>query len=147
MKKDCQIAFNSHSVFIFFIALIFVLIFLSCLMTNEIVGAIFFCLISLCGLFYISVSPIYVLFSETEITIKYFWKQKEQIPWDLIKYIEVGGNWISKGPLPYYRIIYPHVPNKFFFVNNEIPRTRRTQKLLHLYWKEKIRGEKRARKK
>ena len=147
MKKERQIALNSHFILFLFFSLALFLLFLCSLITNEIIGAIFFFLFFLLGITVTSFLPIYIMFSETEITIIYFWKTKERISWDLVKYIEAGGSWFSKEPLPYYRIIYPTAKKKPFFISGEIPRTKKTRALLNLYWKNKIRGEKKIRNK
>ena len=81
----------------------------------------------------------YIVFSDKHVEIVYNFGQREKIKWCDIRNILLIGSWIEKGyGPPHYVIAYERVEKRLFFVNGEIPKTRKTKKLLKKYYKKEI---------
>lgn len=138
MKKK-QIAFNSHLIFMFFLFFVFLRMTIEFAMENEIgfsiVGSI---LVLIPILFVFMISPLYITFSEESVEIIYNFGQREQILWNDIRSITLRGGWIVGNGFPRYEVAYPRNGKRWFFVDGDIPKTRKTKKLIKMYYKKEI---------
>jgi len=80
----------------------------------------------------ILISPIYYVFNENELIIKYFWGLKEMIPYNQIYMVLTDVNykyfWF---PPKSYELFYPHEDK--FPLNGTIHKSRKTKRLLQHY--------------
>lgn len=93
---------------------------------------------SLLALFGILISPLYVVFTQSSVTIVYLLGTREQILWKDVKKIYSQGSWFSRGAPPAYKLVYASREKLPFFMAGEIPKTLRTRALLKKFWKRKI---------
>ena len=134
-----QIAFNTHLLLCLLLFPIFLGLSVSCAMEKEIGLSIMFAVFILLPIFVFAISPLYFIFSDEHIEIVYNFGQKEIIKWSEIRNISLLGRWIGRGGgLPHYVIAYPRKEKRLFFVAGEIPKTRKTKKLIEKYYKKKI---------
>lgn len=133
--KNKKIAFNHHLWAFLPIFLVFLSLIITGIAKHDWLMLAFSLIFSLIPLFIILVEPFIIVFSKDEIQIIYTIGKKEIIPIDQIKTIFRKGSWFLKYQgLPVYVIDYPH-PLKLFFMDGQIPRTRRIKKLLGMYYK------------
>lgn len=133
------IAFNTHLIFCILLFAVFFCIFISCAMEKEIVLCIISAIFALFHIFVFVISPLYFVFSDECVEIIYNFGQRERIMWNSIRDIYLMGNWFGRtGGSPRYVIAYPRKGKKLFFINGEIPKTRKTKKLIEKYYKKKI---------
>ncbi len=138
MNKKC-IAFNTHLILCFVLFIVFLVLSISCAIEKKIGLSIMFAVFILLPVFVFAISPVYFAFSDERIEIVYNFGQREIIKWNDIRGISLMGSWISKGGgLPHYVIAYPRKEKRLFFVVGEIPKTRKTKKLIKKYYKNKI---------
>lgn len=99
-------------------------------------GFLFFTLLA--G-FIILIQPLVIVFSKEEIKIIYTVGVKEKIEISRIKTIYEEGNWFAgfRG-WPVYVICYPQLSKKAFFMNGEIPKTRKIKRLIKNFCAEKM---------
>lgn len=76
-------------------------------------------------------SPIYYVFDENELIIKYFWGLKEIILYKQIYMVLTDVNYKFLFPLKSFEIFYPH--EEKFHLNGTIHKSRRTKRLLQHY--------------
>ena len=89
--------------------------------------------------FVLAFSPLYFVFSDEYVEIVYNFGQREIIKWKDIRTISLMGSWIGAGGgSPHYVFAYPRKEKRLFFVVGEIPKTRKTKKLIEKYYKRKI---------
>ena len=141
MKKTKQkhYAFNTHLLFgvAFFIIILAFSIFSA--VEGEIGLSIGFAAFTLLPIFAFFVSPLYIVFSDEEIKIIYVAGQREVIKWDSIRCISLYGSWIARNAqLPHYAVAYRTNEKRLFFVNGEIPKTRKTKKYIEQYYRKNI---------
>lgn len=133
------IVLNTHLMICLTLFPVFLALSVSSAMEQEIGLSIAFALLILLPLFVFAISPLYFVFSDGCIEIVYNFGQRETIKWSDIKSISVVGHWIGKGGgLPHYVIAYPRKEKRLFFVIGEIPKTRKTKKLIEKYYNKKI---------
>ena len=87
----------------------------------------------------IFLSPLYFVFTENEITVIWLFQYKRVIPWSAIKsIIELKWGEVHRD-LPKYELIY-HLNYKGYIVSKQfdIPRNKRTKKMIEKYAKYKI---------
>lgn len=89
-------------------------------------------IIGLLSLFVLLTSPVYMLFSQKELVIVYFFGSKETIQWKEVRQIHKYGGWLfSRGDgFPHYSVVYPKSEKRPFFMVGDIPKTRRVSRLL-----------------
>ncbi len=138
MKKK-QIAFNTHLFLCLILFIVLLGISISSAVENEVGISIGFAALTLLPIFVFAISPLYFVFSEEHVEIVYNFGQREKIKWSDIRNISRMGSWLGGGGgLPHYVIFYPQKEKRLFFVCGEIPKTRKTKKLLKMYYKKKI---------
>ena len=132
------IAFNSHYVAIipFFIVMISFAIY--CTIDNDIWLATAFYIFSLIPIFCLCISPIYYIFTDKSITIIYCFGINDTIKWPDIKCVSKHGSWWFDRSMPVYRLSYPQIEKRPFFVNGEISYSRKTTKYIKQFYKKKI---------
>ncbi|MBQ8768661.1 MAG: hypothetical protein IJZ15_03300 [Oscillospiraceae bacterium] len=136
-----QIAINTHLMLCFLLFCALLLISVDCAVENEIGLCVAFSLFLLLPIFVLVVSPLYFVFSDDCVEIVYILGAKEIIRWKDIKSITLMGSWITKhASPPHYAIAYRCKEKRPFFVRGEIPKTRRTKKLIKKYYKKQIVG-------
>ena len=138
-EQKKYIAFNTQ---LLFIGAVF-LCFLGCCILGfserEYGFAIFFLFLCLLAVFIFLLFPVSVVFTSQDVTIVYFWGIREQIPWNRIRSITATGSWFLRHTdLPHYNVAYPKTEKTPFFVNGNIPKTRKTKKLLKQFYKKDI---------
>lgn len=134
-----HIAFNTHLNLCFILFIIFLGFSIDCAIGNDIGLSIMFAIFILLPMFVFAISPLYFTFSDECIEITYNFGQREKIKWCEIRNISLFGSWIGGGGgLPRYVIFYPQKEKSVFFVVGEIPKTRKTKKLIKQYYKNKI---------
>jgi hypothetical protein len=112
---------------------------ISCIHEKEIGMAVGFSLATLLLIFAFLVSPVYYIFSRRSVQIIYLLGQKEEIKWVSIRSITLYGGWMSRGEgAPHYHIAYPSYKKRAFFINGDISKTRKTQRLIKKYYKMNI---------
>ena len=137
--KQRYIALNTHLMICLIMFPIFLALSVSCAMEQEIGLSVAFAVLILLPLLVFAISPVYFVFSDECIEIVYNFGQRETIKWSDIRSISIVGYWIGKGGgLPHYVIAYPIKEKRLFFVSGEIPKTRKTKKLIEMYYKKKI---------
>ena len=136
MKK--RIAINTHLFLAVILFFVFVSMTVSCALSGESGWAIGFAVVALFPLFVFFISPLYFVFSDDEVKIVYHFGQKEVIQWNAVKKISLVGSWIGGGGMPHYIFSYPTKENPLFFVRGEIPQTRKTKKLIRVYYKSDV---------
>lgn len=143
MKKERKVALNTHLIFFFVLAVIFMSLAAFFLIDSEdgdifhfIVGF----LISVAPIFAIVISPTIYVFEDDKLTIVYFFGIKEIIAWKEIRSIRKMGGWFrGKGRgFPVYEVIYPQKKKVPFFVESCIVSNKKTAKLLKEYYKKNI---------
>ncbi len=100
--------------------------------------ALGFGVFSLVALFGIVISPLYVVFTQSAVTIVYLLGTREQILWKDVKKIYSQGSWFSRGAPPAYKLVYASREKLPFLMEGEIPKTIRTRALLKKFWKREI---------
>ena len=134
-----HIAFNTHLIFFIILSVIFLGFSIGCVMENDVGLSIMFAIFFLLPLFVLAISPLYFTFSDECIEIVYNFGQREIIKWSDIRNISLMGSWIGAGGgLPHYVIAYSRKEKRLFFVVGEIPKTRKTKKLIEKYYKKKV---------
>lgn len=94
-------------------------------------SSIFFAILALLFIFISLISPLYFIFSEDAVEIVYNFRQRETIKWKDVREVYQTGSWFYKaGGLPHYVLLYPKKEKRLFFVTGEIPKTRKTKKLI-----------------
>ncbi len=138
-RNKKHIAINTHLILVLILFLVFICSSIASALANEIGLAIGFGIGTALPIFVFIISPLYFVFDDNEVMIVYNFKQKLIIPWESIRGISLMGHWIGAGGgLPHYIIAFPQKEKRAFFVNGEIPKTRRTKKLIKLYYKKNI---------
>ena len=132
-----ELAVNTQLVFWGALTLLFGIISVSCLVTEAVLLGVLFALFAALGVFILSVSPLYYLFSARGVQICYFWGKREVIAWGTVRYVTRYGAWFVGRQLPHYEIAYPNT-RRGFFGAGEIAKTRKTARLLAKYYKGKI---------
>lgn len=130
-----NIALNTHLILCVILFLVFLGLSISCAIENEIGMTILFSIFTLLPIFVFSMSPLYFVFSSEEVEIVYNFGQKELIKWNSVRSISLIG---AGGGLPHYVFAYPRMEKRIFFVVGEIPKTRKTKKLIKRYYKKNI---------
>lgn len=135
-RQKKHIALNTHLWLCVFLFLVFLGISISFLTENEIGFAIIFLFFTLLSIFGFLISPLYFVFSKETVEIVYRFRQREMIRWREVRNIAQFGSWIDTGRgLPHYVFAYPKTEKRPFFVVGEIPKTRRTKKLIKMFYK------------
>lgn len=141
MKRTNEkyIALNTHLILVLILFITLLSLFISGAIEQDMelcVFSVIFLLVPICAFL---VSPLYIVFSDRYVEIVYNFGQREIIKWCDIRKIYIMGSWIqnSGGP-PHYVIVYPRYEKRLFFVNGEIPKTRKTKRLLKRYYKKEI---------
>lgn len=141
MKKtvERQIVFNRRILICFFGFALFLLPSISCFQSRDTDLGFFLLAISLLFFALIFLSPLYFVFTKTEITVIWLLQYKRVIPWRAIKSV-IELKWgVVHRDLPKYELLY-HLNYKGYVVTKEfdIPRNKRTKKLFEKYAKAKI---------
>lgn len=138
-KNEKHIAFNTHLILYLVAIIIFLRLSICFAIEKEIDLSIFFAIVVLLLIFIFLTSPLYIVFSDKHVEIVYNFGQREEIKCGDIGNILLMGSWIQRGGgPPHYVIAYQRVEKRLFFVNGEIPKTRKTKKLLKKYYKKEI---------
>ena len=130
------IAFNTQLLFLLFVFLFFLCGCIALFAENAYGLAVFFLCVCLLPVIIFLISPMYIVFTAQEITIVYLWGIKECVAWRQIHSITEHGSWILHGGgLPEYHISYPQKEKYPFFIQHNVPKTRKTKKLIkHFYY-------------
>lgn len=135
--KNKERAFNKNLWLALFLFAVFVYFSIACAAEREWGLFVGFSLFALFTFFVMLIQPIVITFSEDSIEIIYMVGVKETIPTRQIRKIYKDGDWfVGHNGWPVYVVVYPCSSKKLFFVNGEIPRTRRTKQLLKQYYQE-----------
>lgn len=88
-------------------------------------------IIGLLSLFVLLTSPVYMLFSQKELVIVYFFGCKETIRWKDVRQVHKYGGWLfSRGDgFPHYTVVYPKPKKRLFFMLGDVPKTRKVSRL------------------
>ncbi len=133
-----EIALNTHLFLYLFIFAFFQLFADISPLEHDVIGAIVFVLFNVCIIFVFFISPLYFVFDECSVTIVYHFGQRESILWRDILSVYIKDKRIGKGILTNYVFNYPRKEQRKFFIRGEIPKTRKTKKLIEKYYKKKI---------
>lgn len=134
--ENTSIAYNTHLLSMLFMLLCFLFFAVMGFVLEEVVPAIIFLCLCPLPIFCFLISPLYVIFTEQEITIVYFWGIKERIAWRQIRHIEERGSWFHKHScLPEYHIAYPKAEKYPFFADGSIPKTRKIKKMMERFYR------------
>lgn len=135
-EQKKYIARNTHLLFVLFMFLCLLFFCITGFALKETASAILFLCLCPLPVFCFLISPLYVIFTEQEITIVYFWGIKERIAWRQIRHIEERGSWFHKHScLPEYHIAYPKAEKYPFFADGSIPKTRKIKKIMERFYK------------
>lgn len=138
VQEKVHIAINTHLLLALILFFIFVGISISSATQHEIGLCIGFAVVACIPILVCLISPLYCVFSSQEVMIVYTLGQKEIIPWRAIRSISHTGGWIVGVGLPRYVISYPKTKKSQFYVCGEIPKTRKTNKLIKKYYRKEI---------
>ncbi len=131
-------ALNSHYIVIIPFFIIMILFGTACAMENDIWLATAFYIFSLVPIFCLCISPIYYIFTDKSVIIIYCFGIKEIINWSDIRIASKHGSWWFDRSMPAYRLAYPQIKKRLFFVNGEISYSRKTAKYIKQFYKKKI---------
>ncbi len=138
-NSEREIAINTHLWLPITLFIVFILLSISGVNAQEMGLAAGFAVASLLPLFVFLISPMYYIFSEESIVIRYLWGQKEEINWISVRNITLFGSWISRGgATPHYHFAYPSKKKRVFFIRGDVSKTRKTKKLIKKYYKKNI---------
>lgn len=137
MKKEHR-AINTHLILWLIMILVFLGLSVGSATGGEVGLCVAFAVFALVPAFVFLISPLYFVFDNRCIEIVYVLGQREQIRWGEIKNISRYGSWIGGGGSPHFVIAYGQGEKRPFFVRGEIPKTRRTEKLIRKYYKIEI---------
>lgn len=138
VQEKAHIAINTHLLLALILFLIFVCISISSAIEHEIGLCIGFAVAACLPILVCLISPLYCVFSSQEVMIVYTLGQKERIPWSTVRSISHTGGWIVGVGFPRYVISYPKTEKSRFYVCGEIPKTRKTKKLIKKYYQKEI---------
>ena len=134
-KYSRDIVLNRRMIGVILLALTMIIIAICCIQENGIAEGVCFLLIGIACIFYILISPIYFIFAEQEIRIKYWFGLEEWARWDEIKYIDEESDDSGAHPPNLYSYeITPMQGSRYFFMKGRVTKRRRTRKLIHQYW-------------
>ena len=134
-QQEKHIAFNTHLLLMIFFLFCSLGISISCFSEGSYSLAIGFLCLCLLPLFAFLISPMYVVFTTQGITIVYLWGIKERMEWNSIRDITEYGSWFYEHlGFPGYHIAYPQKEKYPFFVNSNIPKTRKTKKMIKKFY-------------
>lgn len=134
-----HIAFNTHLILWLVMILVFFGLSVGFAIESEVGLCIASAIVALVPAFVCVTSPLYFIFNDKCVEIVYNLGQREQIKWSEVRYITLLGSWIGSGDgLPHFVVAYPQMEKRVFFVRGEIPKTRKTKKLIKKYYKKKI---------
>lgn len=138
-KNEKHMAFNTHLILYLLAIILFLRLSIYFAIEQEIDLSVFFAIVLLLPIFVFLTSPLYIVFSDMHVEIVYNFGLREKIKWSDIRNILLMGSWVlSGGGPPHYVIAYQRVEKRLFFVNGEIPKTRKTKRLLKKYYKKRI---------
>lgn len=133
------VALNTHLIFFIVFFLVFLGLSISCAVENEVAMAVMFSIFALLPIFVFFISPLYFVFDDNAVKIVYNFGQEETIEWNCVRSISLMGSWLGGGGgLPHYVFAYPKKEKQIFFVVGEIPKTRKTKKIIKMYYKKNI---------
>lgn len=134
-----KIAFNKHLCIPLFLFTVFLYMSVSCADDQEWAMVALSLLFALLAFFAILIQPLIIVFQKDEINIIYTVGVKETIRISQIHNIYQQGHWFAGGRgCPVYVVCYPHASKKAFFMISEIPKTRKTKKLLKQFYNKTI---------
>ena len=136
--KNKQIAINTHLILWFVMILVFLGLSINAAIDSEIGLCIAFGALALVPLFVFLISPLCIGFDKDCIEIIYVLGAREQIRWGEIRNITRFGSWVGGGGSPHFAVAYRQDEKRPFFVLGEIPKTRKTEKLIRKYYKVEI---------
>lgn len=130
-NREKHIAFNTHLLFqLFIFSCILCCCIISFIETEYAIVIAFLCF-CLLFVFAFMISPMYVVFTADEITIVYLWGVRERIRIKQIRSIDEEGNCFNRySKLPQYHIAYPVTEKRPFFADGDVPKTRKTKKIM-----------------
>ncbi len=131
-------ALNSHYIAIIPFFIIMILFGTACAMENDIWLATAFYIFSLIPIFCLCISPLCYIFTDESITIIYCFGINDTIKWSDIKCVSKHGSWLFDRSMPIYRLSYPQIEKRPFFVNGEISYSIKTTKYIKQFYKKKI---------
>lgn len=138
-RQEKHIAFNTHLLLMIFFLFCSLSISISCFSESSYSLAIGFLCLCLLPLSAFLISPMYVVFTTQGVTIIYLWGIKEYMEWHCIRDITEYGSWFCKySTFPGYHIAYPQKEKFPFFVDSNIPKTRKTKKLIKMFYNHEI---------
>lgn len=141
-KDDKSVVFNRRVIGLLLLVAIMVALALSFIQENGIIEGIIFLLIGAIGIFVLFCEPIYFVFTDQEIRIKYWFGLEEWARWDEVKYIDEESDDSGASPPNFYSYeITPMKGSRYFFMQGRVAKRRRTRKLIHQYWSGTIAGE------
>ncbi|MBR3788584.1 MAG: hypothetical protein IKJ86_01205 [Clostridia bacterium] len=133
--KSREIIFNRQLVRFLMLAIIgTIVIFCECYFYKEdrnLDGLIIGIPLAVINFIIILISPIYYVFDENELIIKYFWGLNEIIPYKQIYMVLTDVNYKFWFPLKSFEIFYPH--EEKFPLNSTIHKSRKTKRLLQYH--------------
>lgn len=146
-KSQAQTAFNIYWL-IYLFAFAFALWGIAYLLIEEGRVSWFLLLLGVISLFLLCADAVYYRFTKTEMILVHFWGRKQILPWFYVHNIAEMGFWGSFHHGPHYSVNYKKFyKGKTIILNLIMPKTRRIQKCLHIYYPTNIFYEDKPRKK
>ena len=136
--QNKHIAINTHLILWLVLILAFLGLSVGSAMDSEAGLCIAFAVLALVPLFVFLISPFCVVFDKNCVEIIYVLGAREQIRWGEIRNITRFGSWLVGGGSPHFAVAYRQDEKRPFFVRGEIPKTRKTEKLIRKYYKVEI---------
>ena len=136
--QNKHIAINTHLILWLVLILAFLGLSVGSAMDSEAGLCIAFAVLALVPLFVFLISPFCVVFDKNCVEIIYVLGAREQIRWGEIRNITRFGSWLGGGGSPHFAVAYRQAEKRPFFVRGEIPKTRKTEKLIRKYYKVEI---------
>ncbi len=137
MKTDYEkkhIAINTHLLLPLTLLSVFIGMSVAFAVEDEIAESIICGIIALIPIFVLLIQPMYFVFDDDKVKIVYNFGLTETIYWRTVRCISLTGSWFAHGAPPCYVIAYPKKGKMPFFVTGDIPKTRKTKKLIKLYY-------------
>ncbi len=138
MNENRYVAINTHLLRNVLFFIVFVLLSVSSALFGEVWLAVGFGAFALVPVVAFFMSSLYFVFDDVAVKIFYNFGISETIKWNDIRSVSLQGSWFVGIECPHYEITYPHAENKVFFAVGEIPKTRKTTKLIKMFYKKQI---------
>ena len=137
-NKNSYVAVNTQNFIWLFAFALLLGIALICFFDGSAVMGVIFSVLAVMPVSVILLSPLYYVFTDEGVTIVYTLGGKEKISWRAINKVKLFSSWLAKGSgSPHYYISHDGDKPKGY-MNSEIAKTFKTQKLMELYCRDKI---------